>query len=243
MVWSPDSKSIAFVTSDRKLFTIGADGKDQKELASSSYGAIGPGLVARRQADRLLQNRRLAIQRHLPVPRPAARKRRSRSTRSTSRNPRFSADGTKVYFVRREGDVGGEGAPPSQLFCVPLEKLTSDPNEPDPRPTEPGGPDGRRRGMTAADGHAQDAQDRLGRPQAANATGHPRRLGLQLHPCQRRPDVDLRRLRRRRDGGGGPGGGGRGGGGTPSIYTIQDNGKRMTRIATGTPRPAVADGG
>ncbi len=44
-------------------------------------------------------------------------------------------------------------------------------------------------------------------------------------------------------GGGGPGGpggfGGRGGGGTPSIYTIQDNGKRMSRIATGTPRPAA----
>ena len=32
-----------------------------------------------------------------------------------------------------------------------------------------------------------------------------------------------------------------GGGGTPSIYTIQDNGKRMTRIATGTPRPTTGD--
>ena len=39
---------------------------------------------------------------------------------------------------------------------------------------------------------------------------------------------------------GGPGGfGGRAGGGPPSIYTVQDNGKRMTRIATGTPRPAT----
>ena len=37
-VWSPDSKSIAFVTSDRKLFTIGVDGKNLKELATSSYG-------------------------------------------------------------------------------------------------------------------------------------------------------------------------------------------------------------
>ena len=41
LVWSPDSKTIAFVTSDRKLFRIGADGKDLKELASSSYGSIG----------------------------------------------------------------------------------------------------------------------------------------------------------------------------------------------------------
>ena len=43
-------------------------------------------------------------------------------------------------------------------------------------------------------------------------------------------------------GGGGRGGlGGRGAGGTPSIYTIQDNGKRMTRIATGTPRPTAGE--
>ena len=27
----------------------------------------------------------------------------------------------------------------------------------------------------------------------------------------------------------------------PSIYSIQDNGKRMTRIASGTPRPAAAE--
>jgi tricorn protease len=40
----------------------------------------------------------------------------------------------------------------------------------------------------------------------------------------------------------GPGGfGGRGGGGMPSIYSIQDNGKRQTRIATGTPRAAGTD--
>src|SRR5262249_43568073 len=41
LVWSPDSKTIAFTTSDRKLYTIGADGKGLKELASSGYGAIG----------------------------------------------------------------------------------------------------------------------------------------------------------------------------------------------------------
>ena len=28
------------MTSDRKLYTIGADGKNQKELASSAYGGI-----------------------------------------------------------------------------------------------------------------------------------------------------------------------------------------------------------
>ncbi len=41
VVWSPDGKSLAFTTSDRKLYTIAADGKGLKELASSSYGPIG----------------------------------------------------------------------------------------------------------------------------------------------------------------------------------------------------------
>ena len=41
-------------------------------------------------------------------------------------------------------------------------------------------------------------------------------------------------------GGGGPGAGG-GGGGTPSIYTIQDDGKRMTRLTAGTAAPAEAE--
>ena len=46
-------------------------------------------------------------------------------------NPRFSADGTKVYFVRREGEASGEGRGSMHLFCVPLEKLTRDPDEAD----------------------------------------------------------------------------------------------------------------
>ena len=59
--WSPDSKSIAFVTSDRKLYTIGADGKNQKELAVLELRPdLEPDVVARRQAACLFQDRRLA---------------------------------------------------------------------------------------------------------------------------------------------------------------------------------------
>src|SRR5262249_4693476 len=39
--WWPDSKSIVFTTSDRKLYTSGGDGKNLKELASTVYGPIG----------------------------------------------------------------------------------------------------------------------------------------------------------------------------------------------------------
>ena len=39
-LWSPDSKTLAFTTSDDKLYTISLEGKDLKELVASKYGRI-----------------------------------------------------------------------------------------------------------------------------------------------------------------------------------------------------------
>ena len=78
LVWSPDSKSLAFTGSDGKLYTVSAEGKDLKVLAYVEVRQRRPpGLVARRPLARLLPGRRLAVDRHLPRPgRPAARRRR-----------------------------------------------------------------------------------------------------------------------------------------------------------------------
>ncbi len=68
-VWSPDSKSLAFTTSDRKLYTMSADGKNLKELAATTYGPISAaGVVAGREAARLLEGRRDPVDRRLPDP-------------------------------------------------------------------------------------------------------------------------------------------------------------------------------
>ena len=143
-VWSPDSKSIAFVTSDRKLFTIGVDGKNLKELASSQLRPDRqPGLVAGRQADRLLQDRRLPLQRHLPDPQQRRRGEEDHVRLGRARPipaspptaPRSTSSAARGRRAARRGRS-------SQIFCVPLEKLTRDPDEPDQRPdgspAEPG---------------------------------------------------------------------------------------------------------
>ena len=142
-VWSPDSKSIAFVTSDRKLFTIGVDGKNLKELASSSYGAIGN--PAWSPDGKLIAYSKTDVSRSSDIyliPSNGGEEKKITFDSASETNPRFSADGTKVYFIRREGDAGGEARPSSQIFCVPLEKLTKDPDEPEQRPdgspAEPG---------------------------------------------------------------------------------------------------------
>ena len=154
--WSPDSKSIAFVTSDRKLYTIGADGKNQKELASSTYGGISN--PAWSPDGKLIAYSKTDVSRASDIyliPSSGGEEKKITFDSTNESNPRFSADGTKVYFIRREGDFGGETRPTAQIFCVPLEKLTADPDEPDQRPDGtpgegPGGPEGRRPMMARA---------------------------------------------------------------------------------------------
>ena len=134
-VWSPDSKSIAFVTSDRKLFSINAEGKNQKELASSAYGSIAS--PAWSPDGKLIAYAKTDVSRSTDVyliPSQGGEEKKITFDSASEGNPRFSADGTKVYFIRREGEFNAETRPTSHLFCVPLEKLTRDPAEADQRP-------------------------------------------------------------------------------------------------------------
>src|SRR5262249_24096154 len=48
---------------------------------------------------------------------------------ASEREPLFSADAKKLYFVRSDGDLGGAERPSSQLFCMQLEKLDKDPED------------------------------------------------------------------------------------------------------------------
>jgi tricorn protease len=255
-LWSPDSKSIAFTTSEGKLCTISAEGKDFKELASSKYGNIGRPAwspdgkwLAFSKSDVSRSNDIYLI--------PATGGDAVKVTFDSlgEMNPQFSADSKKLYFVRMEGDTeGGAGRPSSQIFCIPLEKLDKDPDDTEvaaATPAEPG------------EGPAEGPGGRRG----PGGGGAPLRVG----PAKE-PKIDWAGLKRRTRqvtrvgsvrnyipagdgktlifvgseggaGGGGRGGaGGGGGGGGGSIYSIQDDGKRLSLIASGTPEATPAEG-
>ncbi len=246
IVWSPDSKVIAFTTSDRKLYTIGADGKNLKELASTTYGPIGA--PAWSPDGKLIAYSKADVTRSTDVyliPSTGGEEKKITFDSADESNPRFSADGTKVYFVRREGDMGAEAPPTSQIFCVPLEKLTRDPDEPEQRAdgSTEGGPGG---GRGAA---ARTVTAKTPTIDWAGLKRRTRQVTRAASVFNYIPANDGRTLiyvatEGGAGGAGGPGarGGAGGGGGTSSIYSIQDNGKRMTRIASATPRPATEAG-
>jgi tricorn protease len=242
--WSPDSKSIAFTTSEGRLYVTSADGKDLKELTSSRYGQIGR--PAWSPDGKLIAFSRPDVSRSSDVyliPSNGGEEKKITFDSASEQNPRFSADGTKVYFTRMEGDPGGPERPSSQLFCIPLEKLTKDPEE-----------------TAAADSSGSDGASETRRPPSRTVAA-------------KTPTIDWSGLKRRTrqvtrtgsvfnytpandgktlifvasEGGAGGGGGGRGGfggggGGARSIYSIQDDGKRLTRIASGAPVPTPAEG-
>ena len=194
-VWAPDSKSIAFTTSDRKLSTIGADGKNFKDLTTCRFGPIGSPTWS--PDGKLIAYSKMDVSRSSDIyliPSSGGEEKKITFDSASDGNPRFSADGTKVYFVRREGDMSSDARPSSQIFCVYLEKLTKDPDEPEERAdgsATDATPETRRPMAAPNCGPSQNSQYRLGWPQKAHAASHTIWVRLNVHSGERRQDPDL----------------------------------------------------
>jgi tricorn protease len=254
-IWSPDSKSIAFTTSEGKLYTMTAEGADLKELASSKYGNIGRPAwspdgkwLAFSKPDVSRSNDVYLI--------PAAGGDATKVTFDSlsEMNPQFSADSKKLYFIRMEAETGeGQGArPSSQIYCIPLERLDKDPEEPEvaaapeagtPGEEAPGG----RRGMGPGGPGAAGGRVATPKEPKIDWAGLKRRTRQVTRAGSVRnyiPGVDGKTLIfvGSEGGGGGGGGFGGGGGGSATIYTIQDDGKRLNSLVSSTPVAAPAEG-
>jgi tricorn protease len=220
--WSPDSKEIAFTTSENKLRKYNVETKQTTELGASKFGNIGLPVwspdgkwIAYSKAD---QTRTGEI---YLISSAGGEERRVTFDSYSDGNPRFSHDGRKLFFVRSEGQGGP--APSSQIYAVTLEREERDPLEPEESP----------------DAAAQ--QDAEGARRAPQRNQPPKEINIDWAGLKRRtrqvtrmpfaifnyavaPDnrtivfVTTEPAATRS---------------LPVIYSIQDDGRRLTRITAG----------
>jgi tricorn protease len=245
--WSPDSKEIAFTSSDSKLRKVNVASKQVTELDLSRYGNIstpewspdGKWLAyAKSDASRTSD---------IYVVASSGEEKQAHKVTFDSydeRGPRFSPDGRKIFFVRSDstggGGGGGFGSVSVQIYSVALERLERDPDDPEERPEAEAGPQG---------DSAEGPGPLTGRRPAANRPPHETKMdwagmkrrtkqitrmpfpvsSFTITPDSRtivfvtsEPAATFT---------------------LPVIYSIQEDGKRLTRVTAGAPPTGEGEGG
>ncbi len=241
--WSPDSKLIAFTSSDSKLRVINVGAKQVTEIDSSRYGNVSTPewspdskWLAYSKQDESRTNDIYLIA-------SSGEEKQARKVTFDSydeRSPRFAPDGRKLFFIRSDSTSGGGGGGNAsvQIYSVGLERLERDPDDPEDRPD-----------AAPAQGPPADAEDTQAparRP--ANRPPHETKVdwaGLKHRTRQitRMPfpissytiAPDSRTIVFVTSEPAGIAS-------LPVIYSIQEDGKRLTRVAAGGP-PAADEGG
>src|ERR1700735_236320 len=225
VTWSPDSKSLAFTTTDDKLYVYETGAKQVKMAASSRYGALNGAVwspdgkwIAYSKPD-VTRNTDIYL-----IPAAGGQERKVTFDSYSERQPRFSADGKKLYFTMSDGEGGrgGGGRGGSQIYVVALEKQDRDPEDVEDRGGDEENPPAGGRGRGNANATSQPVKD-----VAIDWDGLKRRtreitrmpFGVQSYI----PSTDSRTLifvttepAGLRN--------------TPVLYTIQDDGRRMARL-------------
>ncbi len=235
--WSPDSKEIAFTSSDDKLRKVNVEGRQVVVLDSSRFGNFGAPVwspdgkwLAYSKPD-VTRNSDIYM---LPASGQEKEARKITFDSSNEANPWFAPDGRKLFFQRMEAS-GGNTPVSVQIYSVTLERLERDPDDPEERaepetsqtpPAEQAeGAPSPRRGPPA---------ERRQPPKEINVdwTGLKRRtrqvtrmpfpvLSFRVAPDSRTIVFVTTEPA--------------GMGSIPVIYSIQDDGRRLTRIASGQP--------
>ncbi|MDQ3686166.1 MAG: S41 family peptidase [Acidobacteriota bacterium] len=242
--WSPDSTQIAYTSTDNKLRVVGVTSKQTVELSASRYGNIGAPAwspdgkwIAYSKPD-FTRTSDIFI-----VSSAGGEERKATFDSYSDTGARFSPDGRKLYFQRIESSAFGAGQPAVQLYSITLERLERDPDDPEER---------------AEQEAAQAAQQ-----QPSGEAGATRTVPAQSKQPPKSVVIDWAGLKRRT----------RqltrmpfavtsynvspdsrtvvfvssepaGVASVPVVYSIQDDGKRLTRITSGTaPGDAAAGQG
>ncbi len=233
--WSPNSKEIAFNSSDSKLRKYNVESKQTAELTTSKYGNISQPVwspdgkwLAYAKADQARTNDIYLL------PSGGGEEKKITFDSYTDVNPQFTHDGKKIFFVRNEGGFGG-GQASSQIYSVALEREERDPSDPEDR----------------ADIENPAPETMMQRMQPGQRNQPPREINIDWAGLKRRtkqvtqmpfavfnytiaPDnrtivfVTTEPSATRS---------------VPVIYSIQEDGKRLTRIASGAAPGAGDEGG
>jgi len=130
--WSPDSAQIAYTSSDNKLRVLNVANKQVKELSASQYGSIGSPdwspdgkWIAYSKPD---STRTSDI---YIVSTSGGEEKKATFDSFSDTAARFSPDGRKLYFQRIESSAFSAGQPSVQIYSVALEKLDKDPDDPE----------------------------------------------------------------------------------------------------------------
>jgi tricorn protease len=243
--WSPDSREIAFTASDNNLRKLTVATKQVSVLDTSRYGGFGQPVwspdgkwIAYSKADaaRTADVYLIASSGQEKEPHKVT------FDAYSDGNPQFGPDGRKLFFQRIEPSSAGNAPNSSQIYSVWLERQDRDPDDAEEREAEAPQP--------APEGGEAAAQPGAGPRRGPPANRPPREIKMDWNGLKRRtkqitrmpfPIFDFAIAPDSR---------------TivflttepaatasvPVIYSIQDDGKRLSRITAGQPPPEGADG-
>jgi tricorn protease len=230
--WSPDSKAIAYVASDFKLRRYEIESKKTLDLVTSKFGNISAPVWS--PDGRWIAYSRPDYVRTSDVylvPSAGGEERRVTFDSYNDSNPRFAPNGRKLYFQRSDGfGGGGPGGGSAQIYAITLEREERDPDDPVERPD----------GAAESGGEGRSRQAEPAGPVTIDWAGLKRRtrqitrMPFSIQSYAVMPDsrglafVTTEPSGQRTN---------------PVLYTIQQDGRRLTRVLTGGGSGAGDDDG
>lgn len=234
--WSRDSREIAFTSSDYTLRKYSLATKQTTALASSRYGGISPPVWSPDSKWIAYAKPNQARTTHVYlVPAGGGQERPVTFESYNNFGPWFAPNGRKLYFVRSEGFFGGGTTPSVQLYSIALERQERDPDDPEERAeqeaVEQSGEGAATRRSPAAPRNEPPKEIKIDWPGLKRRTRQITRVPFPVLHYTLSPDSRTIVFATVESSGTGS---------TPAIYSIQEDGKRLTRLAGGAPPPADA---
>jgi len=237
--WSPDAKEIAFATSDGKLRKVDAATKKVTDLDSSPYGNISTPSWSPDGKWLAYSKSDIARTSDIYVIASSGSEKSAQKITFDSNsdiNPVFAADGRKLFFQRIEA-TGGNTPNSVQIYSVALERLERDPDDAEERaeteaPTTPAEPGAE--GAAAGGGPRRGPAERRGPPRETKMdwsgmkrrTRQITRMPFPVSSYTVAPDSRTIVFVTSEPAGTAS---------VPVVYSVQDDGKRLTRILSGQP--------